>query len=527
YFFTWQGLLTFGASMVMVKVVHELGHALTATRYGVHVSNMGVAFMVFFPLLYTDVSDSWRLRSRRQRLYIGAAGMVAEIYIALICTFLWAFLPEGILRSAAFFLATTSWIFTVFVNVNPFLKFDGYYLLADYWGVDNLQDRAFGLGRWKLREILFDLRQPRPDPKLLSMHRRLIVYAWLTWCYRVFLFLSIGLVVYYMFFKLLGLLILVLTFYRFIVKPLMNELKEWWGLRRAIAARPRSYVTGVTCVAGIVMLFIPWDTRIQAPAVLYAQQRPVVFPPVASQIVEIHAAPGQKVQAGELMFRLRAPELAHEIEITAKELSVVQLRVDRTAASVEDRENLQVLIQQREELRTKLAGLQERERQLVVRAPIDGVVTALAPNLQEGQWIPQTSSLAKLVSGDRGVVEAVVAEEDLGRINVENEAQFIADELEIEKIALRVESIEEANLATLHLSYLQSLHNGAVAVRMDSDGHPIPETSVYRINLIPEKSGALPPRVVRGVASINGERVSIARRAYERIAGVLVRESGF
>ncbi|NHW78486.1 site-2 protease family protein, partial [Escherichia coli] len=78
-----------------VKSLHELGHAFTAARYGLHVPAMGVAFMVLAPILYTDVTDAWRLSSRRQRMAIHAAGVIVELALASIALFAWALLPDG------------------------------------------------------------------------------------------------------------------------------------------------------------------------------------------------------------------------------------------------------------------------------------------------------------------------------------------------------------------------------------------------------------------------------------------------
>ncbi len=87
---------------------------------------MGVAFMVLAPTLYTDASDAWRLKERRKRLLIDAAGVLTEMAIAAIALFLWAFLPNGPWRSAMFFISATAWIMSVAVNLSPFMRFDGY-----------------------------------------------------------------------------------------------------------------------------------------------------------------------------------------------------------------------------------------------------------------------------------------------------------------------------------------------------------------------------------------------------------------
>ena len=184
--FSFEGEVYFVLSLILLKSAHELGHALTAVRFGCYVTNMRVAFMLMTPLLYPDVTDSWRPSSRRQRLLIGVAGIAVEIAVACIATFLWVFLPDGPARGIAFMVATTGWVLSIAFNLNPCMKFDGYYLLADLIRIDNLQPRAFALGRCKVRRILFG--QISEPPELLSRRMRngLIFYAWTTWLTRRF-----------------------------------------------------------------------------------------------------------------------------------------------------------------------------------------------------------------------------------------------------------------------------------------------------------------------------------------------------
>ncbi len=138
YFFSWQGLVAYGIGLFAIKVLHELGHAYTATRFGCRVPSMGVSFLVMMPVLYTDTSGAWRLTSRKQRLMIDCAGVTVELMVAGVATMAWVFLPDGMVRSVAFILATTSWLMSLAINLNPFMRFDGYYLLSDWLGVPNL-----------------------------------------------------------------------------------------------------------------------------------------------------------------------------------------------------------------------------------------------------------------------------------------------------------------------------------------------------------------------------------------------------
>ena len=207
YLFSKEGFFYYFLSLVFVKSFHELGHAFTTKRLGCKVSTMGVAFLVLFPVLYTDTTDSWRLKSKYQRLQIVLAGMKVELYLALIATFLWSFAPDGILKSILFIIATTSWISSLLINISPFLRFDGYYALSDITDSKNLQPRSFAMAKWFIRKNILGLDEIKPEILSKQKENFFITYAILTWIYRLFLFLGIAFLVYYFAFKVLGIIL--------------------------------------------------------------------------------------------------------------------------------------------------------------------------------------------------------------------------------------------------------------------------------------------------------------------------------
>lgn len=194
--FSGTGLAAYGFALVAVKVLHELGHAFTAKRFGCRVPAMGVAFLVMWPMAYTDTNDAWRLTNRWQRLQVAAAGIGTELLLAAWATAAWALLPDGAWRSAAFVLATTSWIASLAINASPFMRFDGYFILSDWLDMPNLHQRSFALARWKLREWLFALGDPSPEHFSPKRTTGLIAFAWATWLYRLVVFIGIALLVY-------------------------------------------------------------------------------------------------------------------------------------------------------------------------------------------------------------------------------------------------------------------------------------------------------------------------------------------
>ncbi|MED5395197.1 MAG: site-2 protease family protein, partial [Pseudomonadota bacterium] len=257
-FFSARGLVFFVIALVIAKIAHEFGHAFTAKMYGCRIPAMGIAFLVMWPMLYTDTNESWKLGSRRQRLNVAAAGVIVELAIAAMATFAWNFLPSGGLRDMAFVMATTTWISSLAINISPFMRFDGYYLLSDWWGIPNLHERSFRLARWWLREKLFGLNEPAPE---LFRRRRvalLILFAFSVWVYRFILFLGIAILVYNFFTKVLGIFLFLTEISWFILRPLWIELAEWRVRRKTILARKRVWISLVLLVCATLVLFIPW-----------------------------------------------------------------------------------------------------------------------------------------------------------------------------------------------------------------------------------------------------------------------------
>lgn len=528
YFFSLEGLLFYLLALVFIKICHELGHALTATRYGCKVATMGVAFLVFFPVLYTDTTDAYRLTSRRKRLLISAAGILTEFYLAMICLFLWGVLPDGILRSVVFVLGTVSFTLTVLININPFLRFDGYYFLADWLGIENLQERSFALGRWRLRELLFALGDPAPEAFTHRMREFLVIFSWGTWAYRLFLMTTIALVVYYFFFKLLGIILFLGVIYFFIAAPILKETMVWWQ-RRADMSEFRG-VTLLALVVGLLLIvLIPWRSTITVPAVLEPGTSATLYPPSPGRIQSLLVSEGDLVRQNDPVLIMESPRLTEELSRTRIEISMINISLDRVAASESDLVNLQVLRQRLQEKQSRVAALEALQEQLILRSPITGRVEELDDGLHPGRWINQSTTVGFIADQDSRVVKGVLNERDLGRIAEDHRADFVPDDASITDIPGSVFSIDRANLVSIDQPYLASIYGGNIAVRQNDKGELIPESTVYRLQIAIETKSAvaLPDQVIRGVARIDGERISFARRAYEVIAAAVVRGSAF
>ena len=528
YFFNLQGLAFYFISLTAIKILHELAHAYTVIRYRCQVPTMGVALLVMFPILYTDTSDTWKVKSAIERAHVGAAGMIMEVYIACIATFSWAFLPDGIFKSAAFIMATTSWILSLAINTNILMRFDGYYIFSDLLGIQNLQKRSFDIGKWKLTEILFNLRLHPPETLPLSMLRKLYIYAWCVWIYRFFLFIGIAVVVYYLFFKLLGIFLFVIEILWFIVLPVISLIRGWWEMKSEIIKTRRFYLTLLIFTCLIILFVYPWNSTIKIPAVYKSEQKSTVFSLAPGYIDSSFLIEGKHVEANEILLILNSPKIEHEIETTLQEVDILKLQAKRIAASSEELSNIQIIIQQLQEARSKLNGLYEKKNELTIRAPLSGVVYDMQKSLHHGRWINERLPIATIINSDKPTIEGVVSEEGLARLHLQSSAKFIPENPQLNSIWSYVQEIDYANLQALDLQVLASIFGGKVPVQYDESNRMVPDKSVYRVrfNISPVED-VFVEQIIRGVVHVEGETQSFINRAYKLVASVLLRESGF
>ena len=526
HFFTPRGLALYALSLAVVKVFHELGHAYTATRYGCRVPTMGIAMVVMVPMLYSDTSDAWKLTSRHQRAAIGAAGMVVECALAALAIFAWNFLDDGVARSLVFIVATTSLMIGAGINLSPFMRFDGYYVLSDLLGIPNLHDRAFAFGRWQLRRLLLGLDMPMPEPVAAAQRRFLVWFAWGVWAYRVTLFLGIALMVYHYFFKLLGLILFAIEIGWFIVLPIVRELKAWWTLRGAIPKQGRAWASVGFLAFLMAVLFIPWSDRISLPAVLESTPHATIYAPVPGRIVELAAKEGRRVEVGDRLVVLESPVLEKDMALTRKRIEVEQLRGQRQFVDRQELAKHQVTLETLKARLSQFEDLLQQQRNLALTTPIAGVVTDRAEALHVGQWINKELPLAYVIDPAGEELHALAPETDVGYLHAGQSARFIPqgpDRPSLEALVVEIRDIDESSFT---VPYLASLYGGDVPVREDANRRLKPETSVYRVTLHLVGSSPRWNQAVRGTVLVKGPRISFAQRAWEQGARIFIRESG-
>ena len=526
YFFTLEGFLFYALTLTVIKVLHELGHAFTAHHFGAHIPIMGLAFLLMFPVLYTDTTDAWRLTSRRERVLIDAGGMIAELAIAAIAIFLWSFLPDGPARSAAFFAATTSWGFSLMVNLNPFMRFDGYYLLGDLCGVENMQASGFKLGRWKMREVLFGLQQPKPMALRPRKQMGLLSYAYLTWVYRLFLFISIALLAHHFLSKGIGTVFFTAAIFIFIIAPIWREIKHWWSLRMTILSTRRGRTTLTLTIASFVIFLIPWQTKISAPALLRPSLQTEIFPISPARIEIMHVKTGDRVKAGDRLVSLSSEALKVQRSQSQQRLTLLSARMNRHASNLEERRLGATLHDEYTSEKMTLQAIDDELAQLTIYAPHDGIISDLPTEIHQGRYTRQTDRLMRLVSPTAQELIALPKEVDAMRLSKNASFTFISDDASFTKVKGTITNLAPTSEAMILDPILTSIAGGRLAVYKDKDGQLIANSPVFKVRGKPDH-GLTTKRAQRGIVKIDAKPQSPAIVLWRSVMRVLIREIDF
>ena len=525
HLFSLGGALAFGVALFFAKLCHEFGHAFMAKRAGCRVQSMGVAFMVLLPMFYTDVSDAWRVNDRRARLLIGAGGVLAELLLASLALLAWSLLPDGPGRTAAFMLASATWMTTLVINLNPFMRFDGYFLLSDYWQVDNLQGRAFDLCRWRLREFLFGYGAPAPEPWSPKMQRRLLIWGYGAWLWRAALFFGIALAVYHLFFKVLGIFLMLVELVWFIFLPIMSEWRQWWT-RREQAHAPRVLLSGLVLLGLLLMLVVPWRSAVELPTMLEAGRASALHAPVAARVKTVNVHDGEAVAQGQVLIELESPDLDSRQAIVRREIQIQQLQMRRQASRSETAADAGIVEQRLAEAVAEYRGLAAQRERLLLRAPHAGKVRDLLPQLAVGRWLSSKDPLARVVE-DGARLRGYLAEVELWRVATGASGRFIADDPMHSAIAVQLSEIDTNGAEFVDQEALTSDHHGPIAVRRDQHQRAEPVQAQYGARLSVLEEVPTPVQPLRGIVVLQGRGESLLGVAWRRLAALGVRESGF
>lgn len=390
----------------VVKLLHELAHGLAVKRHGGECHEIGVMFLVFFPVPYIDASSSAAFPDKWARALVGGAGILAEVAMAAVALLVWQAAEPGLLRDLAFNTMLISGVSTIFVNGNPLLKFDGYYVLSDLIEIPNLASRSSKWWGDLIRRRLLSAPDPDARPTTRFEARVFAFYAPAAFIYRLFMMVSIALFVIDSYF-FVGLLLVVWSVTQGLVIPAGKALKPLFTDQRLMERHGRAggIAAGAAIALGVVLFVLPLPLRATLDGVVWLPDQTALRIETAGFVEALPVPSGAPVVPGTPVVRLRNGDL--QAERAAQAARAAEAALQGRVAAARERSAIRIAAETEAEARRRLADLDRRIAALTVAARVDGVLSISDADDQMGRFLQQGTVLGHVLPAQAETVRAV------------------------------------------------------------------------------------------------------------------------
>ena len=396
----------------LVKILHELGHGLATKAYGGEVHEMGVMLAALQPLPYVDVSAASAFRSKRQRIVVGAAGMIVELFIASLALFLWLNVEPGVVRALAYNIIFIASVSTVLFNANPLLRYDGYYMLADYLEMPNLRARAHTYISYLCERYLFGCQDAIAEPALPLERFWLTLYPIVAFIYRMFVLAAIALFLAGKFF-FIGVLLALAGVAGWALVPLVKMVAYLCTSPRIHSVRRRALLASVLILATLVgvLLWAPLPLRTRAEGVIWVPEDARLRAGADGFVERIVAQPGARVRRGDLLIVCRDAQLTSRVKVLESQLDELDTRY--MAQWLLDIRQAQIIKDEIAHVQERLARARERVAELVIHSRAEGVFEVPDAANLPGRFVRQGTALGYVLDLSALTARIVVPEAEV------------------------------------------------------------------------------------------------------------------
>lgn len=413
-----DNLIMLGLLFPLVKIIHELGHGLACKAFGGEVHETGVMLLVLYPVPYVDVSNAAAFVSKWQRALVGAAGMLAELFVAALAFYAWLLLEPGVARGVAFNVAMLASVTTLFFNANPLLRFDGYYILADLIEIPGLGQRANRHWQYLAERFVFGVRGSQPPQATPGERRWFLAYAPVAYGYRLALSLAIALFIAGQI-LFIGVLLALWTIIQGVLWPIFKALKALLSAPQFAgrALRVRGVLLGGGLLAVLLLFALPLPHHTVAAGVLWLPERAIVRAEGAGFVRRLLAQPGETLAEGQPVLEMVEPGLA--ARVLTQEGKVEELRARYDAVWGESQAKAKQIEQQLGHELAALARLQDDAARLTLRTHTAGLLLIEAPGDLPGRYIKQGEVVGYLQTAERPLVRLLVPQSEVDAVRLD------------------------------------------------------------------------------------------------------------
>ncbi len=466
----------------VVKCFHELGHAYSVKYWGGEVHEIGIMFLVFYPVPYVDASASTVFENKYQRMLVAAAGIMVELFIAAIAMILWTLSEPGLLRAILYNVLLITGVSTVIFNGNPLLKFDAYFVLSDGLEIPNLAQKSAQYIAYLLQHHIFAVKNiPRPELSK-GEAKWLIIYGVASYLYRLSLMITIALFIAGKYF-VLGVLLAVSTLFQGLLLPMIKGAYRLWSNVKLAYQIKRFYLLlSVFFLLLFLLLFIiPFPYASSTQGVVLASENASLRTTEGGFVSRSFIENGISVKQGDLLLELDGYELGLEIQLLQFQLEEIDKRIQ---ASYADQTTATILQEEKTFLIKRLIQLKQRKQRLRVFATKDGTLVKDSSHLL-GRYIYRGELLGQvIIQGDGTFITALIASEDIDYIRqYTNKVELkFASELS-QTFSQQIVHISPAALNTLPSDILSIDGGGEIATNTTADGEKVTFRKYFHIDI--------------------------------------------
>lgn len=526
--FNWYTLFYFWGALAIVKIIHEFGHGLTAKYYGSEVHEMGALLLVLTPALYCDVTDSWLLKNKWHRIWIAAAGIYVECFLAAIATFIWWNTQTGVLNSLMMSVMFICSVNTILFNANPLLRYDGYYVMSDWLEIPNLRIKSTQFFAYLIQDKVLGLEIPVQSYMPRSRRALFVFYAVASYLYRWVV--SFGIIFFlYSMLKPYGLqsisaALAIGSMVPLVVIPLYKIIKfvrTPGRLRKMKKARAAAWGVGAVAVVTLVLL-IPTPLTVQGPLVLTPANPNEIYIEVPGRLASLNIKDGEWVKADQILANLSNPEKLREREQLAAEHDIALIRAQ--AARRENDNSSRAMAATYEAQATKLAeSLEEVESEIAklnIVAPADGQAIGIPNREHQGRYgkYMEPGPFCEIADPTKLEAHLILDQSDLELIGERSTGWVKIYGTDGRTYKWHVTEIAKRNREEIPPE-LTSLAGGEIAAEQDpKTGKARPLTAMYEVVIPVDNADRNVQPGLRGFAKIDGGYATLGWWLYRLVA---------
>ena len=408
----------------VVKAFHELGHGYAVKKFGGEVHEIGIMFLVLIPVPYVDASAASALRDKHKRMLVGGIGIMIELLLASVALFVWLNAESGAVTAVAFNVMLIGGVSTLLFNGNPLLRFDGYYVLADWIEIPNLSGRSTNYLNYLIQRYIYGMREADEVTSLWSERVWFVFYGIAAFIYRMFIMFAIIAYIAGRFF-IIGVLLAIWAATTQLLLPIGKGIKFLSGSPKLRTNRPRALITTFAAIALILgaLFLVPFPSYSIVDGVIWPSQQAQVRAGTNGFVTKVATTTDQKVRSGDLMMQLDDPFMRARLELIDTQLA--GLEIQRSALIRTDRVQSALIAEEIDVVQNDRARLVEELEALDIRAPRVG--TAVLPNASdlEGSFVAKGNVIGYVVAQrDTQTVRTVVSQNQIDLVR--NDTQSVS-----------------------------------------------------------------------------------------------------